>query len=65
MANTDTQDTFTVQLLRMYKWRRVKYRLDPGGVRTLIAWHHGRKTKSELFASSRGRVNISGDSEMA
>ena len=28
---------------------------------TLIALHHGRKTKSESFASCRGRVNISGD----
>ena len=37
----------------------------PGGVLTLIALHHGRKTKSESFASCRGRVNISGGSEIA
>ena len=36
-----------------------------GGVRTLIALHHGRKTKSESFASCRGRVNISCGSEIA
>ena len=40
-----------------------------GSVRTLIALHHGRKTtmnmKSELFASCRGRVNVSGGSEIA
>ena len=36
-----------------------------GGVRTLIAFHHARKTKSESFASCRGRVNISGGSEIA
>ena len=38
---------------------------SPGGVLTLIALHHGRKTKSESFASCRGRVNISGGSEIA
>ena len=27
-------------------------------MRTLIALHHGRKTKSESFTSCRGRVNI-------
>ena len=32
---------------------------------TLIALHHGRKTKSESFASCRGRVNISGGSKIA
>ena len=31
-----------------------------GGVRTLIALHHGCNTKSESFASCRGRVNIFG-----
>ena len=34
-------------------------------VRTLIALHHGRKTKSESFASCRSRVNISDDSKIA
>ena len=37
----------------------------PGGVRTLIALHHGRKTKSESFASCGGREHISGGSEIA
>ena len=36
-----------------------------GGVRTLIALHHGRKTKSESFTSCRGRVNILGGSKIA
>ena len=36
--------------------------LNTGGVRILIALHHGRKAKSESFASFRGRVNISGGS---
>ena len=39
--------------------------LTPGGVRTLIALHHGRKTKSELLASCRGRVDISSGGEIA
>ena len=30
-----------------------------------MALHHGRKSKSESFASCRGRVNISGGSEIA
>ena len=34
-------------------------------MRTLIALHHGRKTKSESFTSCRGRVNISGGSKIA
>ena len=36
-----------------------------GGVRTLIALHHGRNTKSESFASCRSRVNIFGGSKVA
>ena len=36
-----------------------------GGVRTLIALHHGCKTKSESFVSCRGRVNISVSSKIA
>ena len=36
--------------------------LNAGGVRILIALHHGGKAKSESFASFRGRVNISGGS---
>ena len=40
-------------------------RLFSGGVRTLIALHHGRKTKNKSFASCRGRVNISGSSKIA
>ena len=36
-----------------------------GGVRTLIALHHGRKMKSESLASCRCRVNISSGSEIA
>ena len=39
--------------------------LVAGGVRTLIALHHGRKTKNESFTSCRGRVNISGGSKIA
>ena len=35
------------------------------GYGTLITFHHGRKTKSESFASFRGRVNISGGSKIA
>ena len=34
-------------------------------MRTLIALHHGRKTKSESFTSCRGRVNISGGRKIA
>ena len=34
-------------------------------MRTLIALHHGRKTKSESFTSCRGRVNILGGSKIA
>ena len=34
-------------------------------MRTLIALHHGRKTKSESFTSCRGRVNISCGSKIA
>ena len=34
-------------------------------MRTLIALHHGRKTKSESLASCCGRVNISGGSKIA
>ena len=37
----------------------------PGGVRTMIALHHGRKTKNKSFASCRGRVNISGNSKIS
>ena len=40
-------------------------RVGAGCVRTLIALHHGHKTKSESFASCRGRVNISGSSKIA
>ena len=39
------------------------HRLFSGGVRTLIALHHGRKTKNKSFASCRGRVKISGSSK--
>ena len=39
---------------------RTFHRFNPGGVRTLIALHHGRKT---TFASCRGRVKISGSSK--
>ena len=39
--------------------------MPPGGVRTLIALHHGRNTKNESFASCRGRMNISGGSKIA
>ena len=49
--------------------RDIPFRVRPGGVRTLIAVHHGCKTKSESFTSCRCRcrvtnvqVNISGDS---
>ena len=31
----------------------------------MIALHHGRKTKSESFASCRDRVNMSGGSKIA
>ena len=39
--------------------------ITPGGVRTLITLHHGRKMKNKSFASCRGRVNISGSSKIA
>ena len=39
--------------------------IAPGGVRTLITLHHGRKMKNKSFASCRGRVNISGSSKIA
>ena len=42
---------------------RTFHRFNPGGVRTLIALHHGRKTKNKSFASCRGRVKISGSSK--
>ena len=55
---------YLVEPLRMYHARR--HIIDSaGGVSTLIALHHGRKTKSESFASCRGRVNIFGGSEIA
>ena len=37
----------------------------PGGVRTLIALHHGRIMKGKSFLFCRGRVNISGGSKIA
>ena len=40
-------------------------RVSAGGVRTLIALHYGRETKTESFASCRGRVNVSGSSKIA
>ena len=49
----------------IYNKKTLVQRYTPGGVRTLIALHHGRKTKSESFASCRGRLNISGGSEIA
>ena len=55
---------YLVEPMRMYHARR--HIIDSaGGVRTLIALHHGGKTKSESFASCRGRVNIFGGSEIA
>ena len=55
---------YLVEPLRMYHARR--HIIDSaGGVSTLIALHHGRKTKSESFASCRGRMNIFGGSEIA
>ena len=55
---------YLVEPMRMYHARR--HIIDSaGGVRILIALHHGRKTKSESFASCRGRVNIFGGSEIA
>ena len=39
--------------------------MKAGGVRTLIALHHGRNTTSESFVSCRGRVNVFGGSELA
>ena len=44
---------------------RIEHALVPGGVRTMIALHHGRKAKNKSFASCRGRVNISGSSKIA
>ena len=55
---------YLVEPMQMYHARR--HIIDSaGGVRTLIALHHGRKTKSESFASCRDRVNIFGGSEIA
>ena len=34
-------------------------------MRTVAELHHGRKPKSESFASCRGRVNISGGIKIA
>ena len=42
-----------------------KHKSEAGVVCTMIALHHGRKTKSESFPSCRGRVNISGGSKIA
>ena len=41
------------------------YEEHSGGVHPLIALHHGRKMKSESFASCHGRANISGGSKIA
>ena len=55
---------YLVEPMQMYHARR--HIIDSAGVvRTLIALHHGGKTKSESFASCRGRVNIFGGSEIA
>ena len=55
---------YLVEPMQMYHARR--HIIDSAGVvRTLIALHHGGKTKSESFASCRGRVNILGGSEIA
>ena len=55
---------YLVEPMRMYHARR--HIIDSAGVVcTLIALHHGRKTKSESFASCRDRVNIFGGSEIA
>ena len=50
---------------RPYKVLLLTCVVNSGGVRTLIALHHGLKTKSESFTSCRGRVNISGGSKIA
>ena len=55
---------YLVEPMQMYHARR--HIIDSAGVVcTLIALHHGRKTKSESFASCRDRVNIFGGSEIA
>ena len=45
--------------------KHAAYFREAGGVRTLIALHHGRHTKSESLASCCGRVKISGGSKIA
>ena len=42
-----------------------KHKPDASNVRTMITLHNGLKTKSKSFASCRGRVKISGGSEIA
>ena len=55
----------TVLLPKIMKQSRQMDWPSPGGVRTPIALHHGRKMKNKSFASCRGRVNISGSSKIA
>ena len=50
-------NNFAFHCLRNLQLRSLHDRLAAGGVRTLIALHHGRKMKNKLFASCRGRVN--------
>ena len=45
--------------------RLARHCFAPDSVRTLIALHHGRKTKIESFASRRLEVNFFGGSEIA
>ena len=65
LGNDYEADSFPVLRLKgrrteLLELRNYAYSSLAGGVRTLIALHHGRKMKRESLASCRGRVNISG-----
>ena len=65
LGNDYEADSYPVLRLKgrrteLLELRNYAYSSLAGGVRTLIALHHGRKMKRESLASCRGRVNISG-----
>ena len=53
------------QRSQIFQIKLLYFRHDASGLRTLIVLHHCRNTKSESFASCRGRVNVFGGSEVA
>ena len=65
LGNDYEADSYPVLRLKgrrteLLELRNYAYSSLAGGVRILIALHHGRKMKRESLASCRGRVNISG-----